>query len=172
MRVALSLLTSIVAAVGISQAAVVNLDSFNTADGQEFELDAGTYEIRFVSGEYTAWNAWSRVRGCDRNGEHCSNGWLTNVALSSEPLGKIQFGRDGRFATPEQALAAALPVTITLEERESVSFFIEDSVTRDNEGGVSLEIVEAEVPLPASGLLIGTALALGAARRRQKRHHA
>ena len=131
-------------------------------------LDAGSYELSFIDGLYDAWNAWDNVTDCDSNGENCSRGWITNLDVLAE--GTIyKIGRHGKFATPEQALAAASSFTLVLTAMTDVTFFINDHHLPDNVGGVSLKIASTAVPVPAAGLAFVTGAAAFAGASRRKR---
>ena len=153
MKSLLSAFCVVFSALGISQAAIIDIDSTTKTRSVEVVLEAGKYDISFVSSAFDAWNAWGRTRGCARDGTGCAQGWLTNLHIYSEEIGTIRIGSHGRFRSMELALANALPATIELSTRQSVRFFIADRRYHDNQGGVSVDIAQTAVPLPAAGLL-------------------
>ena len=171
MKKLLTALAVAATSLGIASAAVVNIDARPKNNDQTLMLDAGTYEVSFLSGTYQAWNAWGRVRGCDQAGENCSQGWLTNVRVSSSDIGNLGFGRHGRFATAAQALSNAQPITFTLSSLQQVVFRIADSNYRDNIGGLSLNVAtlndgSAAVPVPGAFILFAGAAGVAAFRRK------
>lgn len=145
--------------LGSAQAAIIDIDSTTANNGVDLTLDAGTYDVTFVDGLYKAWNPWGRVRGCASDGTDCTNGWITSANVSSTDLGTIAFGRTGKYASADQALLEAASLTLTIAQRQTLTFFIGDSQFGDNTGGVSLAVNEAAVPLPAAGLLFGAGIA-------------
>ncbi|MEM9839215.1 MAG: hypothetical protein AAF830_08680 [Pseudomonadota bacterium] len=151
--------------LGFANAAIINLDSTDSNNGETLMLGPGKYKVTFISDDYEAWNAWDRVTDCDTSGENCSRGWLNNTRITSSELGSFIFGNNGRFATASQALAATSPLMFTLSSLQQVAFEIDDFPVTDNAGGVSLN-VEA-VPVPAAALLFGSAaFGISAFRRR------
>jgi hypothetical protein len=155
-----------------ASATVVNLDAKvdRQADGGTvfLELNAGKYSVspfdNTGAGGFDAWNAWSRTT-CNDEGV-CTRGWLTNYAIRIGNGDTMDF-RSGVFKTPELALENAVTATFTLDEMETVAFFINDSNFRDNKGGVSLQV--SEVPLPAGVVLLLTGVGgLAIAKRRNK----
>jgi hypothetical protein len=164
---------------GAATAATISVDldalTSTAANPVVLELGAGTWTVTPVIGGFTAWNAWGSTSGCALDGTGCSRGWLHTWALASPSLPQTLFGTvAARFSTPELAFSAAVSTQFTLAAPESVSFFISDSVYRDNLGGVSLRIAPLEavaaVPLPAGlPLLLGGLALLGVAARRSPR---
>lgn len=160
-----------VTSFSMASAAIVNIDSQPSNNDQTLMLDAGTYEVSFIADMFEAWNAWGRVRGCDSDGENCSNGWLTNVNIESAEFGTLAVGRHGRYATSALALANAEPVLFTLTSMQQVVFRIADSYYRDNRGGVSLQVAaqspaSAAVPVPGAFMLFAGAAGFAAFRRK------
>ena len=147
------------ASLGFGHAAIIDVIDLNAKDssnGEELWLEKGTYEISFLQGTYTAWNAWGRTSGCADDGTNCTNGWLTNFNVISDELGTLKLGRNGKYGSAELAWENAVTETFTLSVAQSVKFFIGDHPYTDNKGGVSLQV--ASVPVPAAGLIFATAL--------------
>jgi hypothetical protein len=136
-----------------ASAQVVNIDARThcTAAGgvATLALDAGSYVLIPIGppeGQFLAWNAWgSSVTGCDPTGAQCATGWIHGYRVSTDR--DLAYPWKGPFATPEQALAAAVPVRIRLCEPATVRFFVVDDPCHDNAGGISLR-VESD-PCPA-----------------------
>ena len=129
---------------------IVDIDAVtNLADNKiSVNLPAGTYTLAVVGpdkgGAYTAWNAWGFVSGCPGlpDGSGCGTGWLTYHTFSSS-LGEQVLESNGRFETPEQALAAVTDGTVvTLPTAETVQFWIPDFFPApENLAGVSVRIL-------------------------------
>ncbi len=136
-------------------------------------LQAGTYNVSFIDGVFDAWNPDSgQVAGCDENGANCSKGWLTNLDVSVNGKNK-RYGNNGRFATPELALANAGSFELVLTEKTEIFMVIANKNYKSTGQGVSVQLsaVDAEaVPLPAAGLVFlgGGAAGWAAIRRRRK----
>ena len=105
-------------------------------------LPAGTYVLTVVQGQYRAWNGWNgSTLDCNAQGSGCTRGWLTEYRYSSPSLGNRMAEFNGRFSTESLAFAAVSDgTTITLPVAETVRFWVNDSVYRDNLGGVSVRI--------------------------------
>ena len=137
---------------------------------------AGTYDVTPIGvaagGAYDAWNAWGFVAGCDSNGENCSNGWINSYSLSAPGLGvpAQTFSDGGRYATPLQALNAAISTQFTIATSGTVNFFITDNPYTDNLGGMSLHVTSQPIPEPSTVLLFSTGMVglIGFARRRRR----
>lgn len=176
-------LAGIFAASGSHAATIVDIDArTNTTSNQvQLFLGAGTYALNPIGvadgGAYDARNAWGTVSGCDGSGENCSRGWQWALGLSAPGLGlsvaggipivaannpgAFQVFAGGTFATPLQALGAAVPTTFTILSAGTVNFFDFDTFYGDNLGGISLELSAASaspVPEPATVFLLGTGL--------------
>ncbi|MEM6747262.1 MAG: hypothetical protein AAF608_07575 [Pseudomonadota bacterium] len=169
MKFLIASIAAALSALSMSHAAtmVVDVDSLPSDNGVTVSLDAGVYELSFVEGAYKAWNAWGKVQGCDSDGANCSKGWLTNINVLAEGT-VYKLGRHGRFETPDLALAAASPFTLTLSALTDVTFYIGDSYFKDNVGGISMQVAAIAMPVPAAGLLfVGAAAGFAVARRRR-----
>jgi hypothetical protein len=155
-----------------ANAATVNLDSTDPSNAVTLDLQAGTYKVTPIAGDFDSWNAWGSVSGCDSNGENCSKGWITNFSIetSLETI-TIRTSDINRYATPTDALANALSATFTILSDEAVKFFIIDHPYGDNIGGVSLDVsAVSAVPVPAAAFLFAPALAgfIGLRRKAKK----
>jgi len=154
-----------------ANAATVHLDAkTNTnTNAVELSLKAGTYTVNpFKDDTYTAWNAWNgTVTGCDGAGANCSKGWINSYSIVT-PTETIFTSNLGRYANAELALADALGATFTLASDAIVKFFIKDSNSKDNIGGMSLNV--SAVPIPAAAFLFAPALLgfMGLRRKAQK----
>jgi hypothetical protein len=142
-------------------------------------LDAGTYDVTPIGKDanlgslFNAWNPWGKwrnSRGCDSNGENCTNGWINAYSVGSAEFSDINIGAvGGIFQTDVQALAAAVGTSFTLTAPAIVNFWIRDKEKYlfDNTGGLSFDISlhqiqplsgklsnNSEVPEPASVALV------------------
>ncbi|MEM1381640.1 MAG: hypothetical protein AAGH41_13550 [Pseudomonadota bacterium] len=170
MRLSFSAAVAAFTLLGSAHAAIINLDSRDANNGVTLTLNAGTYKASFVDGQFSSWNAWGETvtSGCDSNGANCGRGWLTNTQVSSVELGTFLFGNNGRFATSAAAFAAAQPLVFTLTQTQQVVFRIADSRYNDNFGGISLDVREAAVPVPAAFALFACGAAGYTAFRRRR----
>lgn len=182
----------LVGAASAASATVVNIDAFGNAglDGSlpstnaiDVLLDAGTYSITPIIGQYTAFRRFAQNSGCDVNGENCREGYehsfrvlinATTLAFgdgaANGGIGPISPG-NGYFDTALHAFNQASPVpgAFTLTAQTHVKFFIYDDGLSDNSGGISLNVSAAGVPEPASwALMIGGFGLAGSALRRRK----
>ena len=157
------------ASLGFGHAAiisVIDLDATDPNNGEEFWLEKGTYEISFLQGTYTAWNAWGETKDCSDSGASCTRGWITDFNITTAEFGTQRLGDRRKYETPELAWANAATETFTLSMAQSVRFFIGDNPYGDNEGGLTLQV--AQVPVPAAGLIFATALLGFRALRKQR----
>ncbi len=186
-------LFAIAAAVALAFAApagatVINLSGVNNAstDGsnaQSLSLDAGTYNVTFTQGQYTAFNRWSSSSGCDTNGENCRQGWedSARIGIGSTTSPTFYFG-DGNasgdygpkphgayYETASDAFthAAMYSLNFTLSAPTDVYFWIYDNNVGDNQGGVSLQVVRVPEPAGWPFLMAGFVL-LGLVLRRRR----
>lgn len=106
----------------------------------------GDYTIRPVMGasvEGSAWNAWSGQVEIKPDGT-LAKGWLNKFHVFSPAFPANQrhletSSDNTRYATPQEALAAAQPVRFTLEKAAILVVHIQDSY-HDNVGGLMLEV--------------------------------
>ncbi|MEM6913039.1 MAG: hypothetical protein AAF511_03575 [Pseudomonadota bacterium] len=146
---------------------VVDIDSQPIDNGVTVSLDAGTYEISFIDGVFKSWNPWGSVAGCDSDGTGCNRGWLTNLDIEID--GTIhRFGRHGKFATADLALANASPFQLDLAALTDVTFSIFDTNYGGNIGGLSFQITSVPTPVPGAALLFVAGAAVFASGRRRR----
>ena len=136
-------------------------------------LEAGTYNVTFIDGVFDAWNPdGGNVSGCDQNGANCEQGWLTNLNVIANGKSK-RYGNNGRFATPELALAGTGTFQIVLTEMSEISMYIGNKNYKSTGQGVSVQLSAADTvstPIPAAGLVFLSGGAAGwAAIRRQRK---
>ena len=159
----------------VVQAAVVNVNgtsnaSLDGANAVDVLLGAGTYQLSFVQGNYTAFTRFSAPVDCDSGGKNCRQGWENSVryiigtdtflfgdGAATGGYGPLNPG-DGYYidAATSFANAAGYIGGFTLNAAQNVKFFLYDDILGDNQGGVSLLV--AAVPLPAAAWLFGSAL--------------
>jgi hypothetical protein len=163
MKVQKTILASLLLSAAMSaNAAVIDIsarDDFGTT-WVDLTLDAGTYNVTQIADTFVAWNAWSRVSGCDSSGMNCSTGWINSYRIASSELGeiKVNTSKSGntyyRYETPEIALANSQPFQFTISSQQVVSFYNADTPKSDNLGGLSLNV--SAVPEPSTiGLMFG-----------------
>ena len=156
-------------------ATVVNLDGHTNAstDGstaKSVSLGAGTYNVMFTQGAYTAFSRWSSNAGCNGDGTHCSQGWENSAVIAfggqsfyfgdSDGNGGYGPNPDGSYyvsAAQSFAHAGVYSHLFTLAAPGDVSFYIFDDHLSDNRGGISLSVTSVSVPEPAGWpfLLVG-----------------
>ncbi|MCA9184633.1 MAG: hypothetical protein R3E01_18410 [Pirellulaceae bacterium] len=107
-------------------------------------IPPGHYRVRAIAGtpDYSAWTAWSRgvPSDCDRDGRHCTRGWMTFFELWSPRSVETTANRptNERFCSPEKALEHPCERTFYVVDQASiVVFYIDDSI-HDNDGGLTL----------------------------------
>ena len=170
----------------VGAATIVNVDgrtntSMDGANAVSVSLDAGTYEVRFVTDAYTAFSRWSGESGCNGDGLHCRSGWENSARIIADstlykfgdgdasgglgPLG----GEDGYFGSAATSFAhsAIYSMKFTLAQAGDVKFFIYDDHLTDNRGGVSLSVAAVPEPATWAMLIAGFGLVGMAARRRK-----
>jgi len=124
---------------------IVNLDAKNNTKKTPIVkfFKAGTYDVSVVGksqgGRYDAWSLWDINIGCDEKGENCTTGWLNEYNIVSREF-TIKVDGTGKYATPEQALAAAKTTSFTLASDGQVNFYLDDELPLDNRGGMSLAV--------------------------------
>lgn len=175
-----------VAAMPAHAATVINLDgvsnaSLNGSNGVTLNLAAGTYNLSFVTGDYSAFNRFGVSSGCDGAGQNCTRGWENSARYiigsstflfgdgnGSGGIGPLGVG-DGYFSTAAQSFANSglYNSSFTLNSAGAVTFFLYDNIMSDNVGGVSLSV--AAVPEPASWMMMILGIgAIGGAMRRKR----
>jgi hypothetical protein len=143
---------------GQANAATVNLNAGDPLNGVELNLAAGTYEVTPTDDPNLAWNAWSSggaVRGCDTNGENCSQGFIHQYSITIAGLTTL-VANGGRYQTAQMAFDNASSFVFSIAQDQIVSFRIADINYGDNFGGVSLNV--NAVPLPAAAWLFLSAI--------------
>ena len=169
-------------------ATVVNLDghanaSMDGSTAKSVNLAAGTYNVTFTQGDYTAFSRWNSNGGCAENGTHCSQGWENSAVIAvggqtfyfGDSGGNGGYGpnADGSYysnAAQSFAHAGIYSQLFTLAAAGNVSFYIYDDNLSDNRGGISLSVTSVSVPEPAGWpfLLVGfSAIGLLVYRRRK-----
>lgn len=138
-------------------------------------VGAGTYRIdgvdtSFAGAQYTAWNPWSYVAGCDTQG-HCPNGagWVSAYSFDTGAGTAVtSLGYNSRWATAELAFAnRGAGTTVTFSAPTTLRFYIPDTPHYDNSGGISLNITP--VPEPETwGLMLAGLAMTGLIARRKK----
>lgn len=148
------LILAAAASSAAAQPVIVNINArthCSAAGGAvEVELPAGIYRADPISppeGEYTAWNPFGGgVGGCDPSGAGCTSGWYHKHYAETAGGTRLYTSVGEFWATPEQALAAAIPHQLRLCEAMLVQFAVGDSICGDNIGGVSLRIEPHDCP--------------------------
>ncbi len=127
--------------VDVDGAANCGLDDENAVS---VELPAGRYVLQPIEGAYIAEHPWNGdVFGCDIRGENCQQGWTWDLWYQIGDRQVELFHSYAGFATPEQALAAAQPIEISLAQVLTVRFWNGDTTCGDNLGGASFLIDRA-----------------------------
>lgn len=120
-------------------------------NGYKLDLNAGTYTVTPIRGQYTAWY----------NG---NGGWLSIYDLYSPAFGYMEVLSTYDpiykywFPNADLAFAAANPTSFTLSTAASVYFGVADSYYGDNSSGMSLLVSGSPVPIPAAAWLLGSGL--------------
>lgn len=115
--------------------------------GAMVALDAGSYRLVPIGppeGQFTAWNAWGRVSGCDPSGAGCSQGWIHSYRAATDRI--LAAAWRGIYSTPQMALDAGAVARLKLCDGASVRFYLSDPSCGDNTGGVSLRIEPDDCP--------------------------
>jgi hypothetical protein len=152
-------------------AVIVDIDARDNTPENPVELDlpAGAYTVVPVDeaggGAYTATNFWGVVEDCDEvTGGDCRFGWIWQYVYASDSIPETPVTGDDRWATPELAFASAPEHSFDLYDPATVRFYFTDIKFKDNQEGVSFDVVL--VPEPAGpALLLAGAFALAATRR-------
>lgn len=180
----------VAAAAGLLAAApasaiTINLNGVSNAslDGSNavtVALGPGTYTLRFIEDDYTAFSRFAASSGCDSNGANCPFGWENSARLiingntflfgdgaASGGIGPVSGG--GYYDTAARSFGASgqYSLSFTLASPANASFFIYDDFLGDNRGGISLAL---SVPEPGTwALLIAGFGVIGGAMRRRAR---
>jgi hypothetical protein len=97
-------------------------------------------------------------------GGDCRFGWIWQYVYASDSIPETPVTGDDRWATPELAFASAPEHSFDLYDPATVRFYFTDIKFKDNQEGVSFDVVL--VPEPAGpALLLAGAFALAATRR-------
>ncbi len=178
---------SIAAAPAANAAHIVNVDvdgvansSMNGSNAVSVLLNAGTYNLSFIQGAYTAFTRFNGVSGCDSSGANCRTGFENSVRYvingttfgfgdgnGNGGLGPLGLG-DGYYADAATSFANSgmFNGSFTLASATSVDFYLFDDNISDNSGGVSLSV--AAVPEPGAwALMLAGFGAMGGAMRRK-----
>lgn len=132
---------------------LINIDAqTNNRDNPIHQtLPAGSYQISLITpadgGTYEAWNSSGIARGCDASGENCDLGWETRYYFRS-PYHKVtdsscdkpKYGSCRYNNSTSAVKNAPAPELFSLNKETEMLFYIEDSDTSNNVGGVSLKI--------------------------------
>jgi hypothetical protein len=123
-------------------------------------LAAGTYIVTPIINQnngYDAWNAWAGQVESGANGY--TKGWLNSYFINSNEFSNVLIVSDNTcYQTPSEAFTHARSTTFTLKSPSDVSFFLWDSSSYDNIGGMTLDVSSSPVPIPATVLLFCSAL--------------
>ena len=132
---------------------IVNIDArvHSTENPISIVLDTGDWLITPIDtsmgGAFTAWNAWG-----------VSGRWLNFYVVESETIPSTIVGegwdQGQQYPTPEIAFENASAFEFSLLQQESINLSITDNSSElfDNQGGMSLSIVQ--IPEPATILLL------------------
>lgn len=185
-RVYLALLTVLLLPVA-ANALIIDVDgtanaSLDGTNAVSVLLAAGTYELSFTEGAYSAFSRFSSSTDCDASGANCRTGWENSARYIIDPttflfgdgnasggIGPISGGGYFVDAATSFANSAGYSTTFSLASAVNVDFFIFDDFLGDNRGGVSLLVQRVGVPEPSVLALFSIGLlGMGLARRRKK----
>jgi hypothetical protein len=154
------------ATCSMASATTVVLDSTVLDNAVTLTLDAGKYDVKYVSG---AWTPWADVLGCDQNGAYCENGWVNSFYYETAST-SWWIGDGIRYATAAQAEANGIATNVlqvTLTQAGTLTLSLPDGFAGDNTGTVTLSV--SAVPEPSeAAMLAGGLLLMGAMLRRRK----
>lgn len=174
------------AAAPASAAQIVDLDgvanaSTNGANGVAVNLAAGTYNLSFTQGAYTAFTRFSNVSGCDGAGANCRTGYensaryiidgvtyLFGDGAGTGGIGPVSGGAYYNSAANSFANAGKYVQSFVVGAGQPVTFYLYDDNLRDNSGGVSLQLTAVPEPGTWAMMILGFGIVGGAMRRRQK----
>jgi len=112
------------------------------------ELDAGEYLITVIGetkgGAYNSWKPWHYREKMNDDGTW-KRGWMNKYNYCASGFPEVTCSDGIVYGTAASALAHASDSRFTLKNRGTVNFYIDDSPSFDNSGGISL-LVEPVVP--------------------------
>ena len=140
-------------ATASAQAAPISVDvDARSSIGSSVALGAGTWDVNYVKGSFTAWNGWSADSGtCDPVTHQCpqsATGWFNTLEITYGGVDHL-LGDGIRWSTADYALAGAQSLgsfQVTLNSAQNVQFWIPDFPYDDNRGGLSLQVSAAQAP--------------------------
>lgn len=160
------LLAATMSICGMASATNIFLDAATPGYTVALTLDAGTYDIKYLSG---AWTAWTDVAGCNQAGESCSHGWMNSYVYSTS-TSSHWYGDGIIYATAAQAEAGGMSHSasqFTLAQAATLAFSLPDNYYSDNSGTVTLSVTAVPEPEAYAMLLAGLGL-MGLVARRRK----
>lgn len=121
----------------------INAKTSITKNPVAIELKGGTYNVSVIGfsegGAYDAWKPWFYKAKQNEKGEWKS-GWINKYSFSSNEFPEVTSYDSTIYGNPSLALANAKKSKFILKNNCVVNFYIKDSPSIDNEGGISLRI--------------------------------